>query len=124
MDIQKPAAKDPSKWVIDPPELHDLLKKFGGKVGDAEKAAGIPVGSIGKMRKGADPYTEATKAKVIAVLEGKTPPKPSGASAPLPETTPPILAELVHFVGSKAKAIKTLGTSDGRFYGVINGRDR
>lgn len=109
-----------------PGDVKNLIAKCDGVISRAEKLAGIGTGTFGKIRRGESPYSDYVKKRVEAALYGTPIPKEKPMLAPqpttLPETYPPLLAELIAHCGSKAKTARTLGTSEGSLYGVIDGK--
>lgn len=107
-----------------PPEIAQLIARHGGIVTKAEEAAGFDRGRFGKIRTRVKPYSDNVKQRVLAALENKegknmpAPPKP----LTIPETCPPLLADLIRFKGTKAQAIKALRTHDSTFYAVLGGK--
>jgi hypothetical protein len=106
-----------------PPEVAALIEMHGGIVAYAEKAAGLAKGYIYKLRLGKKSFTPYIKEKVEAALKGEPMEKTSMRedSLKVPDTCPPLIAELIKAKGSKKAATKVLGTSDGAFYAVLRG---
>lgn len=108
------------------PDVAKLIAQCDGIIDRAEKLAGVGQGTFGKIRRGEAPYSDYIKQRIDAALAGNPIPKDTIMKQPatlaLPETCPPLLAELIRFCGSKAKAARTLGTSEGTLYGVISGK--
>lgn len=119
-----------------PPPIAKLVEKYKdaiGPIGAAERAAGVSIGLFGKIRNGAEPFTRRVEGRVkdalarpVAVAPTQKTETNNMSGKPekitIPETCPPVLAELIRFKGSKASAIRSLGTSDGPFYLVLGGK--
>lgn len=107
-----------------PPAIKELLEKRGGNIGAVETYAGVSKGLFSKIRAGKEPFTPYVQEKIKKALEGNSmPPKrPALHATTLPETCPPLLADLISFTGSKLKTAKALGTSEGTLYAVIGGK--
>lgn len=115
--------------VEHPPEIALLIEKYNGIVGNAERAAGISLGMFSKITRKSEKYTDNIKSRVRTALANEVVLVPKKGENPMgnskliiPDSAPPLLAELVRFTGSKARATKALGTSDGSFYAVLSGR--
>lgn len=113
----------------DTPLILELIQKYKGVIGDAERAAGLSLGLFSKIRTGRLPFSDFLRQKVQRALEAPyTPSKPPtwktkqmSKPVPLPETCPQLLAQLIQHTGSKAAAMRVLGCSDGLLYRVIGG---
>lgn len=117
----------PQSWGGEyPPEIAKLIRLYNGVIGAAERAAGLSIGLFSKIKTGRHSYTEYIHQRVLEALKHDpmqpNQEKPMSAKLTIHDKCPPILADLIRFKGSKARAWPVIGSSEGTFYKVISGR--
>lgn len=101
-------------------DIQALIRKHGGVVQNAERAAGVSDRSFGKIRDGKRTYTDSIKQRVLAALEDKG----EFAMKPLviPEGCDPLLARFIRHHETKVAAGAALETTDSSVQMVAAGK--
>jgi hypothetical protein len=103
-----------------PPELAELIKKFGG-ITAAEDAIQAGHGLFAKIKRGDFGFSKKMRERARAALNGETIVVEKQKEKTIPANCPPLLKELYNKVGSFKATYKALGTSDGTLYAVMSG---
>lgn len=104
-----------------PPDVQRLVEK-SGNVSAAERAAGVAPSTFSKIRAKSIRYTPLLQERVAVALNNNGETQMIDKEPTVPDTCPPLLANLIKHMGNKALAIKALGTSDSAFYATLKGR--